>query len=115
MSSPGAVQVWQAGTGSWRWRYVEPPPGQPDAGEAAGLPSHKDYPTHDAAVSAARTAYPDVPVHVDDAAPSALPLPVRPGGCRRTVIRLATVVLVVAAAVARQRRAGRGRRRPVSS
>ncbi|MFC4859444.1 cytochrome b [Actinophytocola glycyrrhizae] len=47
---------------AWRWRYVEPG----EDGEPFVLTSHIEYPDQDAARSAARTGYPDVPFLADE-------------------------------------------------
>ena len=112
MTADGGVEVWEAAPGSWRWRYAEPPPGQPDAGAVVDLPSSTDYADAQAAAAAARTAYPGVPVRVLPPVPP----PAGRHGCRRAVLRSGVVLLaVLAAAVAvrsrTRRRAGRRVRR----
>lgn len=53
------VEVWEQAPGAWRWRFVD------DAGEVSlELSSNTTEHSQDAAVAAARLAYPDVPVEV---------------------------------------------------
>jgi hypothetical protein len=55
------VDVWQQDDGSWRWRYV----GVAEVdGERLELVSNEPEPSQEEAVSAARTAYPGVPVEI---------------------------------------------------
>jgi hypothetical protein len=55
------VDVWQQDDGRWRWRYV----GVAEVeGEQLELVSNEPESSQDEAVSAARTAYPDVPVEI---------------------------------------------------
>jgi hypothetical protein len=55
------VDVWQQDDGEWRWRYVGV---AREEGEPLELMSNEPEPSEDEAVSAARTAYPGVPVEV---------------------------------------------------
>jgi len=57
------VEVWQESEGRWLWRYVDP---TGDGGRPYELPSAEDYPTGQAAIEAAATAYPGVPVRRRD-------------------------------------------------
>ena len=62
------VEVWQEDEGAWRWRYLGA--GEED-GEPLVLPANEPESSQDDAVSAARLAYPGVPVEVlaEDSAP----------------------------------------------
>ncbi|MDP5181818.1 hypothetical protein QOZ88_04145 [Blastococcus sp. BMG 814] len=112
------VEVWRQPAGSWRWRYV----GAEDGGGTVELPSHSSEATCEAAVDAARTAYPGLTVVVDrssadDAAADGAAWRARWLGAalvvflvavRRHGVRTAAVVVVAALAVtARDRRGAR--------
>jgi hypothetical protein len=55
------VEVWQQDDGEWRWRYVGV---AEEDGEPLALVSNEPEPSEEEAVSAARTAYPGIPVEV---------------------------------------------------
>jgi ubiquinol-cytochrome c reductase cytochrome b subunit len=55
------VEVWQEGDGAWRWRYLG---AEEEDGAPLVLPANEPESSQDDAVSAARVAYPDVPLQV---------------------------------------------------
>jgi hypothetical protein len=87
-----SVQVGQTPGGSWRWRYVDPPPGHDDAGARADLANLDDHET---------AAYPDVPVVV-------VPAPETRASTSRTWT--GRVVLAVVVVLALRRGSGGGTR-----
>jgi hypothetical protein len=60
------VEVWQQRDGEWRWRYVGV---AEEEGEPLLLLSNEPESSEEEAISAARLAYPGVPVHVTSGAP----------------------------------------------
>jgi hypothetical protein len=60
------VEVWQQRDGSWRWRYVGV---AEEEGEPLRLLSNEPESSEEEAVSAARLAYPGVPLRVTRTAP----------------------------------------------
>jgi hypothetical protein len=60
------VEVWRQRDGGWRWRYVG---AAEEEGEPLRLLSNEPESSEEQAVSAARLAYPGVPVHVTGTAP----------------------------------------------
>ena len=86
------VELWRDGAGFWRWRYVEPTSG-------IELVGARDHPSREAAETAARTAYPGVPL-VERPSPSAA----GPGGSGAlfllVVVALVAVVVVAATLLA---------------
>jgi ubiquinol-cytochrome c reductase cytochrome b subunit len=93
------VEVWQEDDEAWRWRYLD---AVEEDGEPLELPANEPEPSQEEAVSAARLAYPGVPVVLlteDEAEPET---------DRRTRHRrwqlIVGVVLVVAVAVRLLRR-----------
>jgi ubiquinol-cytochrome c reductase cytochrome b subunit len=55
------VEVWQEDDEAWRWRYLD---AVEEDGEPLELPANEPEPSQEEAVSAARLAYPGVPVEV---------------------------------------------------
>jgi hypothetical protein len=64
------VEVWQEPSQFWRWRYLEP---REDSGSPLELVSNDIYDQREAAVEAAMTAYPGVPVRERGSPPGAAP------------------------------------------
>jgi hypothetical protein len=60
------AEVWQQRDGAWRWRYVDV---VEEDGEPLRLLSNEPESSEEEAVSAARLAYPGIPVHVLGTAP----------------------------------------------
>jgi hypothetical protein len=90
------VEVWREPSRQWRWRYLEPPgEGTP----AVDLLSNEVYERRDAAVEAAMTAYPGVPVR-ELTPPDAAPRQRRRGGRVRSRGRLLTLLGLAAALLA---------------
>ncbi|SEK69566.1 hypothetical protein SAMN04515665_104130 [Blastococcus sp. DSM 46786] len=111
------VEVWRQPGGRWRWRYV----GVADGGGTVELPSNSSEATCEAAVDAARTAYPGFAVVVDrssaDAATGGADRRARWLGAALVVFLVAarrhgvwTAAVVVVAAVAVTARGLRGAR-----
>lgn len=70
MTTEEHVEVWQQADGTWRWRWVgRDRPGGPEL-----LPSNASESSLAAAVEAARTAYPDLPVLLPPASRSGAPV-----------------------------------------
>jgi hypothetical protein len=91
------VEVWREPSQFWRWRYVEP---RGDGTPAVELFSNDIYQQREAAVEAAMTAYPGVPVRERGTPPGAAAQepPRQRGGMRSrgrllTVLGLAAVLL----------------------
>lgn len=94
MSRPsGYVEVWEQG-GVWRWLYRDPH-------EGVVLLGNRTYPNRVAAVAAARTAYPGVPVRERGATREHL--------AGRTLIAAALGALGAGATLAVRRRSDRRR------
>lgn len=103
-STPERVDLWQEPSGFWRWQYVRE---RLNGATPVRLLGHQEFSTEHAAVDAASTACPGVPVRV-----------VRGGGRRPSrilwMLAVAAATLAVAAVVVRRRRStqpasGRGR------
>jgi len=103
------VEVWQEPSRFWRWRYLEPPG---DAGDALELVSNDIYDEREAAVEAAMTAYPGVPVRERETPPGAAERSGRAGWARgvRSRGRLLALLGLAAAAFALRHRRRRDRR-----
>jgi hypothetical protein len=101
------VEVWQEPSQFWRWRYLEP---REDSGPALELVSNDVYDQREAAVEAAMTAYPGVPVRERGSPPGAAPAgePGR-GGAMRSRGRLLALLGLAAVVLAWRRRRRRGR------
>lgn len=100
----GRVDVWQTRRGSWVWRYTHD---ADTAGTPLELPSATDYASRDAAVSAARTAYPGVPVEVElpppDPRAAAVTRALRRTGAAAAVLGGLAIAMVLAVSWRRNR------------
>ena len=93
------IEVWQQDDGAWRWRYLG---AVEEDGEPLELPANEAESSQEEAVSAARVAYPDVPLQVR-AEESSDPSTDREARRRRWQL-LAGLVLAVVVAVRLLRR-----------
>jgi ubiquinol-cytochrome c reductase cytochrome b subunit len=97
----GVVEVWRESSEFWRWRYTEPPS---EGREALELFSNEVYETRQAAIEAASSAYPGVPVLELERPPGAPPEPDRGAGRRRLRRRVLVVLGATLALLALRRR-----------
>jgi hypothetical protein len=91
------VEVWREPSQFWRWRYIEP---SGDGTPAMELPSNEVYEQREAAVEAAMTAYPGVPVRERGTPPGAVAEERPPRGGMRSRSRLLTMLAVAAVLLA---------------
>ncbi len=104
------VEVWREPSQFWRWRYMEPPG---DSTPAVELLSNEIYEQREAAVEAAMTAYPGVPVRERGTPPgAAAEEPQRRAGGMRSRGRLLTLLGFAAVLLAWRWRRRDGHRAP---